>query len=76
MTTSHSTRVSPRAVGRKAPPRERVVNVNFDVSQPVTKALRALRDTGLFGVDCASGAEELLRRALLAPDIITFWSKP
>ena len=58
--------------------RPRVMNVSFDVTQEVTAALRALRDTGLFGngVDCASVAEELLRRALLDPTILPFWKKP
>jgi hypothetical protein len=56
----------------------RIVNVNFDVTQEVAAALRALRDTGLFGngVDCASVAEELLRRALLDPEILPYWRKP
>lgn len=53
----------------------RVVNVSFDVTQEVAAALRALRDTGLFGngVDCASVAEELLRKALLDPQIEPYW---
>jgi hypothetical protein len=57
--------------------RPRVVNVSFDVTQEVAAALRALRDTGLFGngCDCASVAEELLRRALLDPEIAKFWRK-
>lgn len=56
----------------------RLVNVSFDVSQEVAAALRALRDTGLFGngVDCASIAEELLRRALLDPDVAAYWRSP
>jgi hypothetical protein len=55
----------------------RIVNVSFDVTQEVAAALRALRDTGLFGngCDCASVAEELLRRALLDPEIIKHWRK-
>lgn len=55
----------------------RVVNVSFDVTQEVARALRILRDTGLFGngADCASVAEELLRAALLRPDILHFWWK-
>ena len=57
--------------------RTRVVNVSFDVTQEVAAALRALRDTGLFGngVDCASIAEELLRRALQQPGVIEYWRK-
>jgi len=56
-------------------PTPRVVNINFDVTQEVAAALRTLRGTGLFGngCDCASVAEELLRRALLAPSIAPFW---
>lgn len=55
----------------------RFTNVTFDVSLPVAKALRALRDTGFFGTgDCASVAEELLRRALLSPSVIEHWKKP
>lgn len=56
----------------------RIVNVSFDVTQEVAAALRALRDTGLWGngVDCASVAEELLRRALLDPEILSHWRKP
>lgn len=56
----------------------RIVNVSFDVSQEVAAALRALRDTGLYGngVDCASIAEELLRKALLDPTILPHWRKP
>ncbi len=55
----------------------RIVNVSFDVTQEVAAALRALRDTGLYGngVDCASVAEELLRRALLDPAILPYWRK-
>jgi hypothetical protein len=55
----------------------RIVNVSFDVTQEVAAALRALRDTGLFGsgVDCASIAEELLRRALLQPGIVEYWKR-
>ena len=65
-----------RGVQTKHP---RVVNVSFDVSQEVAAALRTLRDTGLFGngVDCASVAEELLRKTLLDPEILPFWhAKP
>jgi hypothetical protein len=53
----------------------RVINVNFDVSQEVAAALRALRATGLFGngVDCASIAEELLRKALFDPQVLPYW---
>ena len=56
----------------------RVINVSFHVTQEVAAALRALRDTGLYGngVDCASVAEELLRRALLDPTIVPYWRKP
>jgi hypothetical protein len=55
----------------------RVVNVSFDVTQEVAAALRALRDTGFFGngVDCASVAEELLRRVLLDPQVLSYWKK-
>jgi hypothetical protein len=58
-------------------PPKRIVNVNFDVTQEVSAALRALRDTGFFGNgrDCASVAEELLRRALLDPEIVKHWRK-
>ena len=53
----------------------RIVNVSFDVTQEVAAALRALRDTGLFGNGCdsASVAEELLRRALLDPEVAEHW---
>lgn len=63
-----------RGVQRMHP---RVVNVSFDVTQDVASALRALRDTGLFGngVDCASVAEELLRKALLDPTVLPYWRK-
>ena len=63
-----------RGVQRMHP---RVINVSFDVTQEVAAALRALRDTGLFGsgVDCASIAEELLRRALFQPGVIEYWRK-
>ena len=55
-----------------------IVNVSFRVTQEVAAALRALRDTGFYGngVDCASVAEELLRHALLDPDILTHWRIP
>ena len=58
--------------------RPRIINVSFDVTQEVAAALRALRDTGLYGngVDCASVAEEMLRRALLDPTIVPYWRKP
>lgn len=61
-----------RGVQHKHP---RIVNVSFDVTQEVAAALRALRDTGLFGYapDCASVAEELLRRALRDPEIARYW---
>ena len=60
------------------PMHPRIVNVSFDVTQEVAAALRALRGTGFFGngVDCASVAEELLRRALLDPTILPYWRKP
>lgn len=56
----------------------RVVDVSFTVTQEVAAALRTLRDTGLFGngVDCASVAEELLRKALLDSTVLPFWRKP
>jgi hypothetical protein len=58
--------------------RPRIVNVSFDVTQEVAVALRALRDTGLFGngVDCTSVAEELLRKALLDHEVLPYWIKP
>jgi hypothetical protein len=53
-----------------------IVNVSFDVTQEVAGALRALRDTGLFGGgDCATVAEELLRRALLDPAVAAYWRR-
>jgi hypothetical protein len=63
---------------RAAPSSARIANVNFDVTQEVAAALRALRDTGFFGngTDCASVAEELLRRALLDPENAKHWRKP
>ena len=56
----------------------RVINLNFGITQEVAAALRALRDTGFFGngVDCASVAEELLRKALFDPSVLTYWRKP
>lgn len=53
------------------------LNVSFDVTQEVATALNALRATGLFGngVDCASIAEELLRKALLDPTIVPYWRR-
>jgi hypothetical protein len=53
--------------------KKRSINVSFDVTQEVAAALRTLRDTGLFGSDCASVAEELLRHALLDPKIAAYW---
>jgi hypothetical protein len=55
----------------------RIINVSFDVTQEVAAALRTLRDTGLFGngIDCASVAEELLRRSLLEPQIVPYWRR-
>ena len=54
------------------------LNVSFDITQEVAAALQTLRATGLFGngVDCASIAEELLRKALLDPTIVPHWKKP
>jgi hypothetical protein len=54
------------------------LEVSFNVTQEIAAALRALRATGLFGngVDCASIAEELLRRALLDPNVAAYWRKP
>lgn len=56
----------------------RVVNVSFNVTQEVAAALRSLRATGFLGngVDCASVAEELLRKALLDPSVLPYWRKP
>jgi hypothetical protein len=56
----------------------RVVKVSFDVTQEVAAALRALRNTGFYGngVDCASVAEELLRRALRDPEVVAHWFLP
>jgi hypothetical protein len=56
----------------------RIVNVSFDVTQEVAAALRALRATGFYGngVDCASVAEELLRKTLLDPEIAAHWQIP
>jgi hypothetical protein len=70
---------SPRLEGRGVQQMHpRVVNVSFEVTQEVAAALRALRDTGLYGngVDCASVAEELLRHALLDPTVLPYWRKP
>ncbi len=69
------TKLEGRGVQRMHP---RVVNVSFDVSQEVAAALRTLRDTGFFGngCDCATVAEELLRRALLDPEVAAHWRKP
>ena len=55
----------------------RIVNVSFNVTQEVAAALRALRDTGLYGngIDCASVAEELLRSALLDPQVLPYWQR-
>jgi len=55
----------------------RIVNVSFDVTQEVANALLTLRGTGFFGngVDCASVAEELLRKALLDPQVLPYWHK-
>ena len=54
------------------------LNVSFDVTQEVAAELNALRRTGFFGngVDCASIAEELLRKALLDPSVLPYWRKP
>ena len=53
------------------------MKVSFAVTQEVVDALRALRDTGLFGngLDCESVAEELLRKALLDPNVVPYWRK-
>jgi hypothetical protein len=72
-------KTAPTLEGRGIQPMHpRVVNVSFDVSQEVAAALRALRDTGLFGsgVDCASVAEELLRLALRDPAVAAYWQVP
>lgn len=63
-----------RGVQRMHP---RIIHVHFDLTQEVAAALGRLRDTGLFGngVDCASVAEELLRRALLDPTVLPHWKK-
>ena len=68
------TKLEGRGVQRMHP---RVVNVSFDVSQEVAAALRVLRDTGFVGngCDCATVAEELLRRALLDPEVAKHWKK-
>lgn len=69
---------SPTLEGRGAQQmRPHMINVSFDVTQEVAAALRTLRDTGLFGKggDCASVAEELLRRALLDAQILPYWRK-
>lgn len=57
--------------------RPRVMNVSFDVTYEIVDALRALRDTGFFGngLDCESVAEELLRKALLDPEVLPYWQK-
>jgi hypothetical protein len=57
--------------------RPRTVQVSFAVTCEVVDALRALRDTGLFGngQDCESVAEELLRKALLDPHLVPYWRK-
>lgn len=58
-------------------PTPRDVDVHFKVTKEVFAALFALRDTGLFGDGCDSNsvAEELLRRALLDPEIARYWRK-
>jgi len=72
--TGKAPRLEGKGVQRMHP---RVVKVSFDVTEEVVAALRALRDTGLFGngVDCASVAEELLRKALRDPAILPYWRK-
>ena len=57
--------------------RPRTMKISFDVTQEVVGALRALKDTGLFGngLDCESVAEELLRKALLDPNVVPYWRK-
>ncbi len=66
----------PKLEGKGVHPR--VVNLSFDVSQEVAAALRELRGTGFYGngCDCASVAEELLRHALLDPEVAAHWRKP
>ncbi len=58
-------------------PTPRAVVVRFKITPQVHAALIALRDTGLFGDGCdsASVAEELLRRALLDPQVVAHWQK-
>jgi hypothetical protein len=57
--------------------RPRTMQVSFTVTREVVDALRALRDTGLFGngQDCESVADELLRKALLDPNVVLYWRK-
>lgn len=51
--------------------------LTLTISPEVASSLGRLRETGLFGdgSDCESVAEELLRRALLDPQIVPFWRK-
>lgn len=58
-----------------AKPQIRLVSIK--TTPKVMEALSALRDTGFFGNghDRESVAEELLRRALLLPDVACFWKK-
>jgi len=55
--------------------KQRPIKMNFDITREVFDALCTLRDTGLYGNgrDCASVANELLRRALLDPEIALRW---
>jgi hypothetical protein len=71
---AHRTDCAAYSPNQSNPLPTRCVNVNFDVTQEVARALRVLRDTGMFGTgDCASVADELLRWALLQPSIRLFW---
>jgi hypothetical protein len=52
--------------------------LTLTISPEVASALRRLHETGLFGDGSGSEdavAEELLRRALLDPQIVPFWRK-
>jgi hypothetical protein len=49
--------------------------IHFATTQVVADAITTLRDTGLFGRDCPSVAEELLRWALLQPGVVEHWRK-
>jgi hypothetical protein len=43
------------------------------LTEPVLSALEALARTGFHGPEPAAVAEELLRRALLSPEVIEHW---